>query len=283
MGVMEEIKQMQKEGRSDSEIANSLRRRGFSDRDVADKISQAKIKEAVTSPPNAETIPSQFPGQSPINSTQEINSQPQFPEAPSPQFEQPTEYSYQAQAEYAGMQPSMITQEQQNGAYPPEQQIMQQGYENYPAQDYGTANYGYDPYSQYQSYQETVSSDIITEISEQVVADKLATIQDRLEKAIDFKTIADAKITSLNERLKRIEEILDKLQLSILQRIGDYVTDVGDIKKEMRENQESFKALLPKLREIHESKHPAHHEQPSHPVHHEHQTHPHSKKHKHVP
>lgn len=255
---MEEIKQMQKEGKSDLEISNVMKRKGFSDRDIVDIFAQAKIKEAVTSPTTSAATPSQFPDENQLTSMGNVNEpQATFPETPSPEMEPPTEYSYQTQAEYAGMQPSMLGQEQQAGAYPPEQQIIQQGYETYPAQEPG-ASYGYDAYSQYQPYQETISSDIITEISEQVVADKLSTIQDKLEKAIDFKTIADAKITSLNERLKRIEQILDKLQLAILQKVGDYVTDVGDIKREMRENQESFKALLPKLREIHESKHPAH-------------------------
>jgi len=110
----------------------------------------------------------------------------------------------------------------------------------------GTEGYaagGAGGYDQYQPYQETMSSDVITEISEQVVTEKLASIVDKIEKVISFKTTAEAKISSLNERLKRIEQIIDRMQISIMQKVGEYVGDVKDIKREMIETQKSFKKL----------------------------------------
>ena len=41
-----------------------------------------------------------------------------------------------------------------------------------------------------------------------------------------------------------MEKIIDRLQLSILQKVGDYLTNVEDIKKELAETQKSFKSML---------------------------------------
>jgi hypothetical protein len=166
-----------------------------------------------------------------------------------------------ADGEYSGMQPSLLgapqEDSQQDGEYvQPQMQNQQMGSATYPpGLDYqsGMGNYATDAYTaeaqqQYQPYQEAMSSDIITEISEQVVTEKLSAMQDKLEKALDFRTVADTKITSLNERLRRIEQILDRLQLSILQKVGDYTNDVRDIKHELLETQKSFKALAPGMK-----------------------------------
>ena len=80
------------------------------------------------------------------------------------------------------------------------------------------------------------------------MAEKLGKVQKSLEKVIDFRTTIDAKVEMLQERLKRIEKIIDTLQLSVLKKVGDYVTNVDDIKKELIETQKSFTKLVPALR-----------------------------------
>jgi len=91
-----------------------------------------------------------------------------------------------------------------------------------------------------------MSSDVITEISEQVVSERLAALQDRLERVLDMRTVLEARISNINERLKRIEKVIDTLQLSLLQKVGEYVNDVRDIRTEMQETQKSFSALTNK-------------------------------------
>ena len=106
----------------------------------------------------------------------------------------------------------------------------------------------YEPsYQQYPQYsQAPLSSDTITEIAEQVVSEKLSNIRNKLEKTIELKTETETKLTSLNERLQRIEKIIDRLELSILQKVGEYAGNVSDLKKELIETQKSFKSLSPK-------------------------------------
>ena len=72
----------------------------------------------------------------------------------------------------------------------------------------------------------------------------------------------EAKLVHLDERLQRIEKIIDRLQLSIIQKVGEYMINVSDLKKELIETQKSFKTVA-----YHPQKTPSHQE----PVHH----HPH--------
>ena len=114
-------------------------------------------------------------------------------------------------------------------------------------QDYSA---GYQDPNQQQGYSQqqysSMSSDTVNEIAEEVVAEKFFNIKKELEKVIEFRTEVQAKMEYLDERLKRIEKIIDRLQLSVLQKVGDYMTNVEDIKKELDEVQKTFKAVQKK-------------------------------------
>ena len=87
----------------------------------------------------------------------------------------------------------------------------------------------------------------MADIAEQAVEEKLSKLKENINETLDFKSTTEAKLTDLQERLKKIEKTIDKLQLAILQKVGDYVTNTEDIKKELYETQKSFKSLIPKL------------------------------------
>lgn len=207
MGLIEDVKRMQEEGRSDIEITRIFTQRGVSDREINAALAQSRIKEAV--------------------------SGGDYPPVPSPQGMSPKQNH-----EYDEMQPSMLAPEaQQTPEYiPPNPQGYEQAY----------APQSYPEYQQYQS--SGISSDTITEIAEQVVDEKISQIRDSLKKTLDLKNTLESKMEYLDERLKRIEKIIDRLQLSILQKVGEYVTNIDDIKKELVETQKSFKSLLPEAK-----------------------------------
>jgi len=218
MGIIEDIREMQRAGKSEEEIIEALRERRIPEKKIEDAFSQIRIKsEIMGAEANEPTIP--LPPQS-----EEVMPLPQAThevEAP----EQPYS-SYQPEAEQP-QQPIYAESPQAYNAAPSEQQ--------------------YQPYQQNYQYAQQpaqqLSSDTISEIAEQVVSEKLAIIKDRLEKTIDIKTTFEARTESLNERLKRIEQIIDRLQLSILQRVGAYMAEVDNVKKELIETQKSFKAI----------------------------------------
>jgi DNA-binding transcriptional MerR regulator len=209
MPLLSDIQRMQAEGRTDQEIISSLKEQGISPREITEALTQSKIKEAVSAPAEGGYETS----------------------APSP--EQQMSVPEQSQAAPAE---AYAPSQAQEGAYP--------AAGAYPAPAEGAAYSEYPQYPQ-QAQMGGISPDTITEISEQVVAEKLSPIRRDLEKVIDIKTTLESKTEYLDERLKRIEKIIDRLQLSIMQKVGDYMTNIDDIKKEIVETQKSFKALAP--------------------------------------
>lgn len=207
MTTLDDIKRMQKEGKSEEEIVETLQSQGIPKNEIYDSLTQTKIKQAVSGSEEAPELPvgAQFEGMSPSLTTEAEAPVPEELPAPSPE-QAPQEQQYYAQT--------------------------------------GAAEAPQEQYYQQQSYAPT--SETISEISEQIVTEKLSSIRSKLEKAIDNKTKLEAQIGFIDERLKRIETIIDKLQLSILQKVGSYVNNVEDIKREMVETQKSFKSLLEK-------------------------------------
>ncbi|MEK6892867.1 MAG: hypothetical protein AABX07_01560, partial [Nanoarchaeota archaeon] len=224
MGLIEDIKNMQQEGKTDSEISFALQNHGFPAKEIQDAMAQAKIKEAVAGTSSVSSEESKM-AKTDYQNQDMKPSMMSSPEATAP----PQEYS-------AINQDYVENQNPENSA-PQEQYASQDAAQNY------------DQYAQqYSSYSPSgISSDMISEISEQIITEKLASIKNKLEETIDFKNITESKILYLDERLKRLEKIIDRLQLSVLQKVGDFMTNVEDIKKELIETQKSFKSLLPKV------------------------------------
>lgn len=212
MGAIEDIKKMRQSGMADSDIMMNMRQRGVSDAEINNVMSQSQIKSVVSG--NSEQIDEGHGGE-PIS--QSVTQ----------------EYSTNLPQGYEGMQPSMVSSEQQEYSPSVAQDYSQDYNTSYPSMDYG----------QYQPYQEGLNSEMVGEIAEQVAEEKLSLIRDKLESTIDFRNFAETKMVNLDERLARIEKILDKMQLAVLQKVGEYVNDVKDIKKELVETQKSFKAL----------------------------------------
>ena len=221
MALLNDIKRMQGEGKTEQEIIAAMKQQGVSPREITEALTQSKIKEAVA----GEEVPQQSMQMQqealmPMPGTDTIPPQAQAQEM------QPSQTMAQefAPAQPAPMEPSMQYQ------YPSAQQPQA-------------------AYPEYQQYPQAggISPDTITEISEQVVSEKLSPLRKDIEKVLDLKTTVEAKMEYLDDRLKRIEKIIDRLNLSIMQKVGDYMANIDDIKKEIIETQKSFKAIAPSL------------------------------------
>lgn len=151
---------------------------------------------------------------------------PEEPIAPSPSDIKQQEISPEQMQQSIMPSPNQMEQEQQ-----PQEYFQPQNPNDYQQQNYD--------YSQGQ-----LSSDTIMEISEQIVSEKLSDVRKKLEKISMFKTELETKTESIEERLKRIEKIIDTLQASVLKKVGDYVTNVEDIKHELVETQKTFAKVI---------------------------------------
>ena len=212
MSTIEQIKQMQQQGFSDSQISDQLKQQGISPREVNEAIEQSRVKSAVYNEGAME--PSIMP---PPTSMQQ--------EQIMPQQAMQTRTAQATQEINEMSQPQQEMMEQQGQAY---------DYQQYP--EYTYQQQAYDPAS-------------ITEITEQIVEEKTEKIQKQIQEINAFKTEIQGKAANIEERLRRIELIIDRLQISILNKIGEYGQNLSDLKNEMQTTQESFSKVLSPLSE----------------------------------
>jgi len=245
MTALEEVKKMQEQGVGENEIIQSLQQNGMKYKEISEALAQSRIKAAIEEPTTANLAPV-----APVKVPSSEIVPPQKNQLQIGEMSEMQKSVLESPGEMPLAQPRQDQQMDSEEYIPPSQ-------ESSPPE--GTMPMGeYSPQAptegqqyEYPSYDPSIgglSSDIITEISEQVVSERLSEIRKPLEKVIDFKTTIEAKTESIEERLKRIEKIIDVLQSSILRKVGDYVTNVDDIKKELIETQKSFSRLLPKLK-----------------------------------
>lgn len=114
--------------------------------------------------------------------------------------------------------------QQENGQYPQEY-YAQQNYEQ--------------PYSP-----SGMDSGTMIEISEKVFSEKTQKMQKQLKEIAEFKVLAESRINSISERLKRIEDMIDKLQVAILEKVGSYGRGLENAQKEMQMMQDSFGKIV---------------------------------------
>lgn len=154
------------------------------------------------------------------------------------------------------MQTSMrnppVPNQNQTGYIPRSQEMPQEVYapeeeqEYFPQEQYQQGEYDYPP--------ERVDNDIIIEIAEQVFSEKIKKIQKKIDGMDEFKTLAQTKIDSTADRLKRIEATIDKLQIAILEKIGSYGKNIEGIKREMSMMQDSFGKVVDQAVKGHHSR-----------------------------
>jgi len=235
MGILEDINNMKNQGMQDSEISRSLQERGASPKAIEDAFNQMRIKKAVSAeysgeegmepsimknnsaPPAPQSTPLYFP------KTQEIEHDSREFYSPQPAPAQIPQFNEEIQAPNYG------------GEYNQEQYIPQEGY----AEPQMSGAY---------------DTDTIIEIAEQVFSEKIKREQKQIESLNEFATLVETRISNDNERIKRMEGLIDKLQVAILEKIGSYGKNIESIKNEMGMMQESFEKMVPILHEKAEEK-----------------------------
>lgn len=230
MTPLEDVRKMQMQGASDDQIIQTLRDRGIPYKDIAEALTQTRIKAAVEQN-EPEPQSSQADRENAYQTQVQQDMQPSIMNTPQqpPVLEQAPAPGQQVQyaPEYAAPSPGG-----QAYAYPQQQA------------DYA-AQYGYP--AAYPT-QAGASPDLVTEIAEQIMAEKLGEVRKSIDKVIDLKTTVESRIEYLDERLKRLEKLIDTLQTSVLRKVGDYVTNVQDLKNELIETQKTFTKFVPEAK-----------------------------------
>ena len=96
---------------------------------------------------------------------------------------------------------------------------------------------------------EGVNTDTVMEIADQVFSDKIKKIQKQVDTTSEAAIVLQTKTENISDRLKKIETIIDQLQMSILEKVGSYGNNLESIKKEMSMMQDSFSKMVSPSRE----------------------------------
>ena len=204
MGVLDQITKMKSQGISESEIIDNLSQQGISPREINDALKQSQIKNAV----------SNFGGMD------EEGMQPSMmpeQEVPAPEEQYSPQQTYTPQQTY-----SPRVQEE----YQPQQE-----------QQYYSPSENYAPSA-------GMDTDTIIEISDQIFSEKIKKFQKQIDSSTEMNVLLQTKMENVSERLKRMETIIDKLQIAILEKVGSYGQNLESVKKEMSMMQDSFSKMI---------------------------------------
>ncbi len=212
MGALDQVTRMKGQGIPDQDIINELSRQGVSPREINDALKQSQIKYAVSNPGD-ELQPSIMPNE----------------EVPAPTPDQ-------------GYQPNVYEENQQQNYAPAEQ-------EQYTPQE--NQQY-YQPggnYTEQYAQPTGIDADTVMEISDQLFSEKIKKFQKQLDATSEAAILLQTKLENVSERLKKIEVIMDKLQIAILEKVGSYGQNLESVKKEMSMMQDSFSKMVSPSRE----------------------------------
>jgi hypothetical protein len=247
MAVINRINEMKSRGFQDSQIAQRLREEGVSPKEIDEALDQSKVKSAVATYEDisSQRIPQNYPREfnqdfSQQNASLNPTFDPQIAEHPNQDqidfeeqqiFPQSPNYPQQSfQQEPSGYGGEQYQQEQAKYNQGQYQQQTGEGNEQYPQYEYNQAP--------------QQSTDAMAELTEQIIEEKTQEIQKQVSELLQFKLEAQGKIDNIDDRTKRIELIIDKLQASIIGQIGNYGKNIADLKKEMISTQESFSKIV---------------------------------------
>ena len=222
MGTLDQIMQMKQAGLSEQEILARLQGQGISPNSITDAFSQARIKEAVEG--EREMQENDF-------TSEEISLGPKEPSpfsTPAPEVYSPS--AQEMPSSFYPSQESSYSQPQETEEYYP-----QEGYEKSQG-EFGTST--------------------IIEIAEQVFEEKIKKLSQQISNFKEFSAISETKFSNFENRLKRIELVMENLQLKILEKVGSYGGGLESIKKEMEMMQDSFSKTLPILAKSYMEKSP---------------------------
>ncbi len=235
MAILENITQMKNQGKSEGEIIATLRSQGVNPLEISEALNQSKIKEAVyDSNPTEGMTPSMM-------ETENRQEAPEIEEETSEEMYSP-EPTYQQEPPQYQKQP-----------LPPEQ-VFQGNYQQYnppyerePFSFDESMQNNYAPPEGYDDNSYGDSTDMMIEVAEQIFSEKMKKISKELHEIKEFKTLFETKIENFSNRLERMEKQFDKMQLSILEKVGEYGKGLNYLKKELNMVEDSISKINSKI------------------------------------
>ncbi|MFA5953668.1 MAG: hypothetical protein WC812_03680 [Candidatus Pacearchaeota archaeon] len=220
MAILERVFRMKSQGIPEDEIIRSLQSEGISPKEIVDALSQSKIKQAVSYVDEDNEMEPSMMGKTLSEYKEQQNYKPQNSSSYMPP--QNPENSYQPQMPPQYSNPYYDSEANQTEEYYP--------------QENNSADYAYSQNS----------TDTTIEIAEQVFTEKIKKIQKQMNELSEFKSIFEVKVENIEERLKRIEKMFDQMQISIIEKVGNYGKGLDNLKKEIEMVEDSVSKVFDK-------------------------------------
>lgn len=114
------------------------------------------------------------------------------------------------------------------GGYAPQTQdySQQQGGTAAPQEYYEEAAYGTGAAA-------GTSPDTMIELANQVFSEKIRKTSKAVDELTEFKTLTQVKLDNIEERLKRMEKIIDTVQIKVLEKVGSFSSEMKKTQKEL--------------------------------------------------
>jgi len=209
MALLEQIEKMKQSGQSENQIAQTLKEQGFPLIQVNEALSQSRIKSAVygdSQSANGEELqPSIMQSESDIN----FSSPNQVPMSP-------------------------VTQEVPNQQQ--EQYATDQGYYQDPNQQQG--------YEQQTYYSQAIDVETVRDIARQESEEIIKKIRQDVEALNKLKTDMKFEIQNMDNRLSKVEAIIQELQTAIIRKMGEYGEAISGISQEVQATQSAFTKMV---------------------------------------
>ncbi len=197
MATLDRIIELQSRGFSQDQIVQQLQNEGVSPKEINESLNQANVKNAISPQENIQQT-----------------------EPPAPQYSE---------------QPQESPQQEQSPQVPSPEGQSQQSPEIYPAENQEYYQQTPQAYSGQEYYPQTNSQDTsaISEIVEQVVSEKLEKFQEKTGDIGQFQIDIKEKVSNIDERLKKIENSIDKLQQAVIGKIGEFGESSAMVHKDL--------------------------------------------------
>ena len=149
-----------------------------------------------------------------------------------------------------GLMPSIMAQPKvaEEIPSPQQEQPAEQEEVSAPSQgaEAGAESYGYEA--------PKIDTEAIEEIAEQIINERWQESKAKIDDISEWKDFTETRFRNFEERAKRIELALDRLQEALLGKVQEYSQNIKDIGSEISSLEESLGKVMPSLLEKSKSK-----------------------------
>lgn len=92
-----------------------------------------------------------------------------------------------------------------------------------------------------------IDTEAIEEIAEEIVNEKWEEAKAKISSVIEWKEYTESRLKSMDEKMQRIESVLDRLQAALLGEVKKYGQGVKDLGTEMQSLEGAFSKILSPL------------------------------------